>query len=972
MKISPEKLSAIYKGEFNLSEIYKILYATDASIYREIPIGVAFPSSQEEILQLIEFSNQYKIPLIPRGAGTSLAGQVVGNGLVLDFSKYFNNIIEINTTEQYAIVQPGIVLDELNLQLKSYNLFFAPETSTSNRCTIGGMIGNNSCGARSLIYKTTREHIIELEGYLIDGTYIKFQPLNNEQFQEKLTLPTLEGKIYRTIYEILSKQQNKQHIIENYPDPRLHRRNMGYALDVLLKMQPFDNHSNEWFNLSKLIAGSEGTLMIITQAKLKLTPIPPANVGLVCVHLSNFNETFDANLVALQHNPTSVELIDNIIINLARTNKEQDINSFFVEGNPASILIVEFAEHSINELHNRANALIAHLKELHLGYAFPIITGKDVTKVWNLRKAGLGILSNMEGERKPITFIEDTAVHPEYLKSFTHDMQQLFNKYGISCVYYAHIGTGEIHLKPALNLKSNNDRKLLRIIAEETAKTVKKYRGSLSGEHGDGRLRGEFIPFMLGNTIYQWLLQIKNTFDANNLLNPGKIVNTPPMDTNLRYHENYHSQHVFTWYNYKPDKDWLNSIEKCNGSADCRRSIHIGGNMCPTYMATANEYFTTRARANSLREIISTSENPFQHKELFHILDNCISCKACKSECPSNIDMAQFKAEFLQHYYQHHRIPFRTIAIANISKFYKLGSAFPSIFNLFMTNKFTSSLIKHSLKFAKKRNLPTLSNVSLYKHAKKNNKQLDENAQIFLLCDEFTNYIDSSIGIKALELLHILGYKVNVLPPIESGRTYISKGLLKKAKKIAMQNSQLLMEITPPDATIIGIEPSAILTFRDEYPALLPENFRFYKNNILPKIFTIEEFLWKEIQKGNILKESFSSNKNINVHVHVHCQFKAISNKKIIIDLLNIIPNTKIYEIPSSCCGMAGSFGYEKEHYELSMKIGEMMLFKYIRNLTNNDIIVANGTSCRQQIFDGTGKKALHPIELLYQSVKEK
>ncbi len=965
--ITSELLSSIYKGEFTLSETYRLLYSTDASIYRELPLGVAFPSNDEEVRQLIQFASTYRIALIPRGAGTSLAGQVVGNGLIVDFSKHFNRILEVNTNQQYVIVQPGIVLDELNKQLKPFGMFFAPETSTSNRCTIGGMIGNNSCGARSLIYKTTREHILELEGYLSDGSYIKTEPLTNEQYHQKLTLTNLEGEVYRLLHQILSDQNNRLHIEQHYPDKRLHRRNMGYALDILSNMQPFAPNSNEAFNLSKLIAGSEGTLIVITRAKLKLTPLPPSCIGLVCIHLSRFEETFDANLLAINHSPTSVELMDNIILQLARTNKEQEQNSFFVEGNPASILIVEFAENSFEEVHAKAQRLINDLKAHHLGYAYPIVTGKDVAKVWNLRKAGLGILSNMEGQRKPISFIEDTAVHPEYLKHFVAEMQQLFDRFALACVYYAHIGTGEIHLKPALNLKSKSDRKLLRIIAEETAKNVKKYHGSLSGEHGDGRLRGEFIPFMLGNTIYQWLKEIKQTFDPNNILNPGKIVNTPPMDTSLRYYEGYKNPFIKTWFNYARDGDWLNAIEKCNGSADCRRSIRIGGNMCPTYMATNDEFYSTRARANLLREIISTKDKPFDKQQVFEILDNCISCKACKSECPSNIDMAKFKAEFLQHYYTHHRIPIRTLAVAYIPKIYKWTIILPEVSNFFLSNKIFSKLIKRTIKFSKHRSLPKLSKITWYQWAKKYLKN-NTDSNIFLFCDEFTNYLDSNIGQKAILLLEKLGFRVNILPPMESGRTYISKGLLKQATRIAHKNIDTLIELLPPNAIIIGIEPSAILTLRDEYPDLLTNTHHQYIKNIQTQIFTIEEFLWKEYQKGNINSNAFQSIQK-NIYIHVHCQFKAISDKNIITKLLSIVPDTIIHEIPSSCCGMAGSFGYEKEHYELSMKIGEMILFKTIRNIDNESMVIANGTSCRQQILDGTAKQALHPVEFLYQSL---
>ncbi len=962
-----EFIKSLYKGELHSSFTHRILYATDASVYREIPLAVAYPKTEEEILKLIEAANTYKIPLIARGAGTSLAGQVVGKGIIVDFSKYFNKIIEINTEKQFVRVQPGVVLDELNKHLKPYGFFFAPETSTSNRCTIGGMIGNNSCGARSLIYHSTREHILELKGFLSDGTYIHIEPLNSLQYQKKLQFENKEGHIYRKIHNILSSPKNLKIIEQNYPDSRLHRRNMGYALDILAKLQPFNINSNEPFNLSKIIAGSEGTLMIITEAKLKLTQLPPDCVGLVCIHLDDFLQTFDANLIALEHNPSSVELIDNIIIQLARTNKEQQENSFFVRGNPKTILIVEFMAETYDEIHKKAQSLIKHLQKNNIGYAFPVITGKDIAKIWNLRKSGLGVLSNMEGERKPLTVIEDTAVHPEFLKDFAKDMIKLLNRYGLECVFYAHIGSGEIHLKPALNLKSNSDKKLFRIIAEETVKIVKKYHGSVSGEHGDGRLRSEFIPKMLGNEIYQWLKEIKHTFDHNNIFNPGKIVDAVKMDENLRFYDGYQEYIKSSWFNYLPDKNWLSAVEKCNGSADCRKSAIIGGNMCPTYMATNDEKQTTRARANMLREVLSNSKHPFNEKELKEILDWCLSCKACKAECPSNIDMAKYKAEFLQNFYDNNSIPLQTKIIASIPTFYKWLSLFPNVSNFLINKSYCSKIIKKILNFEPKRTLPKLYNTTLNKFSKKY-KPIESHKEIFLYNDEFTNFLDSHIGIKTIVLLEKFGYSVKVLPYMPSGRTYISKGMLKKAKKIAEKNLNRLIKLCSTQSFIVGIEPSAILSYRDEYPELVSESYKKIAKQLSQQIYTVEEFILNEFKKGNINNQMFNAKKK-DIYVHIHCQYKAIAKKQTIIDCLKIVPLFNVHEIESTCCGMAGSFGYEKKHYELSMKIGELFLFKTLRQLPDNITIVANGTSCRQQILDGTNRKALHPVEVLFEAI---
>jgi len=959
----------VYKGEIDLSYTARLIYSTDASVYREVPIGVAYPKNDDEIHQLVSLANEQNIALIPRGAGTSLAGQVVGKGLIVDFSKYYNKILEINQSEKYVIVQPGIVLDELNFYLKPYNLFFAPETSTSNRCTICGMIGNNSCGSHSLIYKTTREHLLSLKGFLSDGSYVEIKPLENDELQYKLKIQNLEGNIYQYIYSLLSNDENRKIIQENYPDYRLHRRNMGYALDILAKQRPFEKDSLESFNLSKLIAGSEGTLMIVTEAKLNLVALPPKYACLVCVHFDEFYQTFDANLIALSHNPASVELIDNTIIRLARLNKEQEQNSFFVYGEPVTMLIVEFVEPTEELMLQKANALIKHLQKEKLGYAYPIVIGKDISKVWALRKAGLGLLSLMEGERKPVTVIEDTAVHPEYLKEYSKEMINLFKKYSLDCVFYAHIGTGEIHFKPALNLKSKSDLIIFRKIAEETASIVKKYKGSLSGEHGDGRLRGEFIPFMLGIQVYSWLKELKNTFDPKNIFNPNKIVDAPPMDTSLRYYEGYKIFSDKTWFNYYPDVSFQASIEKCNGSADCRKSEIIGGTMCPTYMATHNEKYSTRARSNLLREILSTNDKPFNSKELYDILDLCISCKACKTECPSNIDMAKFKAEFLQKYYENNKITLRNYTIAHIAKFYKIASNASFVYNFFVKNKYSSALIKRFIGFAAERNLPQLANKTLtsyykqYKKIRPNNSSTQN--EVYIFNDEFTNYIDANIGIKTIKFLEKCGYNVILLPFLESCRTYISKGLLKKAKDIAEKNIELISNNLPPYANLIGIEPSAILTIRDEYPDLVSEKYKPLIKQIIHQTLTIEEFILQEYKKGTISKDMFKET-SVEVYVHVHCQFKAISDKKVVFECLKIPKNTTLHEIASTCCGMAGSFGYEKEHYDLSMKIGELFLFKTIRQLDSKAIIVANGTSCRQQIKDGTDRKAIHPIEFLY------
>ncbi len=963
-----------FEGDIFSDEITRFMYATDASVYREVPIAVAYPKTNNDIRKLIFYSIANKCGLIPRTAGTSLAGQVVGNGIVVDFSKYLNTILEVNVDEKWIRVQPGVVLEEMNLHLQKYDLFFGPETSTSNRCMIGGMVGNNACGAHSLIYGGTRDHLLEVKGFLSNGSEVVLKNTNILEFDQKCLADTLEGEIYRIIRQILTDTDNKKSIINEYPDKRIKRRNTGYALDKLLDTEIFSG-SNKPFNLSKLIAGSEGTLMILTEIKLNLIPLPPKSKGLICIHFNSLEEAFRGNLIALKYRPGAIELIDNNIIKCTKNSIEQSKNRFFIEGEPGAILLVEFASDYMEEIRENAAALQKELQHNGLGYHFPLILGKDIDKVWVLRKAALGLLTNIPGDAKPVSLIEDTAVLPENLPNYIVDFKKILSKYKLSCVFHAHIATGELHLRPILNLKDKEHIRIFREIATEVAILVKKYKGSLSGEHGDGRLRGEFIPIILGTKNYELIKKIKQIWDPNNIFNPGKIVNTSPMDNQLRYVPGKPVNDIKTYFDFSDSKGYIRHVERCNGSGDCRKSEIIGGTMCPSYMATRKEYATTRARANILREYITNSnnKNPFNHKEINEILDLCLSCKACKSECPSNVDMTKLKAEFLQHFYDANGVPLRSRLIANMTFFYKLGSVFPDIFNFFVSNKTLSRLFKLLIGFAPERNIPLLSSLTVKKWSKinlkkPNNTENMAGKELYLFLDEFTNYMDAEIGIKAILLLKKLGYKVNIAECNESGRTCLSKGLVKKAKKIAMKNVKSLRTKISPKTPLIGIEPSSILTFRDEYTELMPLSLIDDAKNISSNTMMIEEFIANEIEKGNINKRLFT-NVNKSIILHGHCYIKAIASTKPIHTILSFPLNYSVSELPSGCCGMAGAFGFEKEHYELSMKIGEMILFPAIRNTNDNTVIAASGTSCRHQIKEGTGRIAYHPIEILYNAL---
>lgn len=974
LKENIRELREQFEGDIYTDEPLLTLYATDASAYREKPLAVTRPKTISDIKLLIKFAREHSTFLIPRTAGTSLAGQVVGAGIVVDVSKYFTEILEVNKEEKWVRVQPGVVRDELNKYLLPQDLFFAPETSTSNRCMIGGMIGNNACGSHSLIYGSTRDHLLEVKALLSDGSEAHFKDLTIEEFEEKCKLNGLEGDIYRGIKKILSEKEVQQEIEKQYPDKTIKRRNTGYALDILLRMLPFTEEGS-FFNFSKLVAGSEGTLLFITEAKLNLEPLPPKNKGLICVHFNSLEESFNANLIALKYNPGAIELIDKIILDCTKTNIEHSKNRFFLEGDPAAIICIEFERETKEEIDTIRDKMVAELIEAKLGYAYPILYDNDINKVWNLRKAGLGLLSNIPGDAKPVPVIEDTAVIPNVLPEYMREFREILKTYMLECVFYAHIATGELHLRPVLNLKKPKDVELFHTIALEVAKLVKKYNGSLSGEHGDGRLRGEFIPLMLGDKIYELIQEVKNVWDPDGVFNKGKIVNTPKMNTSLRYRPGQDDKPLETIFRYDESDGFLRLAEKCNGSGDCRKSHIIGGTMCPSYQATKDENTTTRARANALREYISNSvgDNPFNSKEIYEVLDLCLSCKGCKSECPSNIDMAKLKAEFLQHYYDANHVPLRSWLIANISKLNALAVPFSGLYNAILTSKVPSKLMNKLIGFAPERSLPILYKYTLRKWLSKNLLKLnatlaDDSKQVILFVDEFTNYNDVEIGIKAVKLLNRLGYKINVINHLESGRTYLSKGFLRKAKKIANKNVTIFKDIVTENSPLIGIEPSAILTFRDEYPDLVDIELKNASDSIAKNALLIDEFISREHERQPFDANIFTKEEK-KIKLHGHCQQKSVASTKDTIAMLSIPENYSVSEIPSGCCGMAGSFGYEKEHYDLSMKVGELVLFPSIRETEESILISAPGTSCRHQIKDGTDKKAEHPIEILFEAL---
>lgn len=987
--------------------IHKIAYATDASVYREIPYGVAYPETVEDIQELMQMARARNTHLIPRAGGTSIAGQVVGSGIVVDISKHLNKIVKINAEERWAIVQPGVVRDELNIALKPYGLFFSPETSTSNRCCIGGMFGNNSCGTHSLVYGSTRHHVLGAVGILADGSKEEFVDYKvNElelrfgrKFWKKSAPDTLAERIYAQLINYALNQDTVNLIKSNYPDKDLRRRSCGYAIDEVLEElteseAPFEERT---INLCKLLAGSEGTLAFITEIKVSLDVLPPKEILVICGHCDTLNKSFEANLVALQHHPTAIELMDGDILELSKGNAEQEKNRFFVEGDPAALLITELRAETRDELDAKADALEKDLLDSGLVYLNTRVYGADVAKVWALRKAGLGILGGMKGDAKPMGVIEDTAVAPKFMPAYMKDFQEMTKRLGANVVYYGHISTGELHLRPILNLKTKEGQKLFRDLATETALLVKKHRGSISGEHGDGRLRGEFIKMLYGEETYQLMRDVKQCWDPEGMFNLHKIVDTLPMDSMLRFDidQQYNIEKEIgsdnTYFNWKAAfdectapgatgaKNQINalmcSIEQCNGAGDCRKSNIIGGTLCPAYKVSGDELKTTRARANVLREILTRGGDVSLVKEE---LDSCLACKGCRSECPSNVDMTRLRAEILQHYYDKHGTPLRSFMVARMAQIEQLGFIVRPLYNAFASWSLSAAIIKKIISFSAKRQIPTLSRYSMRQLVKKEQSQYRiarPKKKVYLFADEFTNLQEAELGLTFAKLLMRLGYKVEIPQHVESGRAAISKGCLKLAKKLAEKNVSLLSGIVSDSHPLLGIEPSCILSFRDEYPDLVvPEN-RDKARELAKNCLLYDEFLLKEIEAGNISEKDFE-NAAMEIWLHGHCHQKALVGiDKTAKALRELLTGSKVNVIPSGCCGMAGSFGYEKEHYETSLAIGEMVLFPTVRKAIASRgitpaIVAAPGTSCRQQILDGTGVKAVHPIEILYNNLR--
>jgi len=973
-------LAGRLEGELRLDDVALAIYSTDASEYQERPLAVALPRSEADVGLLVRFAAAHGVPLVPRAAGTSLAGQVVGGGIVVDAGRHLNRIVSLDVSARRVRVQPGVVRNDLNRFLAPHGLFFAPETSTAAWAMIGGMVGNNSCGSNSIAWGTTRDHLLRARGFLADGSEATFGPLDAAAFAATCAGPdSLETSLYRTARELLADEATRRLIREAFPRPEVTRRNTGYALDALMDAAPLDPASDKPFNFCRLLAGSEGTLFFGVEYELNLIPLPPPG-GLVCVHCRSVDEALRATLVVMRPDrdpaarATACELIDDKILSCTKDNLEQARNRSFVVGDPGAVLVVEMRDADEAALAARLRGVAAELEAASLGYAYPLLTGDEAAKVWELRRAGQGLVNNVPGDKKPREIVEDTAVAVADLPAYIAEFDRLLaEKHGIDCVHYAHAGAGELHLRPLFDLRSPEGLAMFRAVATDVAALVKKYRGSLSGEHGDGRLRGEFIRSMVGDACYDLFCRIKQAFDPEGIFNPGKIVAAPPMDTQLRILPGQPEPVHETVFRFAEAGGILRAAEKCTGVGQCRKPAAAGGTMCPSYMATRDEDHTTRARANVLRQALTdpATADPWGRPELAAVMDLCLSCKACKSECPSNVDMARLKAEWEQHRHDARGVPWRSRLIADSAVMMRRAAVAPWLYNLAATAPGVSRVVKRLMGFSPARSLPRLPATTLRAWWRRRGgfQGTGRLGRVHFFADEFTDTLDAEVGIKAVELLERLGWEVAIPAHVDSGRAQFSKGLVRAARELAARNVGLLAGVVSAAEPLIGIEPSAILSFRDEYPDLVPDALVSRAAALAENTLLFDEFLARAAAAGRIGPEAFIDEPR-RVLVHGHCHQKALSSVADTVAAVSLPRNYSAELIPSGCCGMAGSFGYEREHYDVSMQIGELVLFPAVRAAPADTILAAPGTSCRHQIADGTGRRALHPAEILHAALR--
>ncbi len=950
------RLKKNISGEVRFDPISRVLYSTDASIYEIEPLGVVLPKTRDDITATLQICAEHQVPLIPRGGGTSQTGASIGRGVILDCSKYLKRVLEVSGEEMWARVEPGVVVDELNAELRTQGAMFAVDVSPANRANIGGMCGTNAGGSRSIVYGKMIDNVNSLNAVLSDGRVIDARALSPEEFESKLSLKDLEGDVYRAVVHLAG--QHRSEIERRFP--KIQRRVGGYNLDEFVKSQPF--------NLTKILIGSEGTLAVTLEAQLKLVP-RPAYTAVDVIHFQSVQEALEAAPLILPLRPSQVELVDKVLMDLTREQIEYARRmKRFVQDDPGALLVVEFFGESELECKDKIEKLEETMARAHTGHAFTrALDAEAQQNILAVRKAGLGLLLGMKGDHKPIAFVEDSAVSPAHLAEYIRRFDEIVRAHGTRAAYYAHASVGLLHIRPLIDLKQVQEVEKMHSIAHAIADLVMEFNGALSGEHGDGLLRSEFVEKLFGSQLYGAFSELKRTFDPKDLLNPGKITNSQTMVENLRFGGDYRANQVRTYFSFAREGGFDRAIEMCNGNGECRK--RLTGTMCPSYMVTLEEKHSTRGRANALRAAINghLPADALTGKEMHDVLDLCLECKGCKAECPSNVDMAKLKYEFLAQYHARHGVPLRAWLFGHIATLNHIGSLCAPVSNWVTQSHIMHWALDRFVGIDSRRNLPPFARQTFTRWFKEHpGKAAPRSKQVALFNDTFVNFNYPEIGKAAVRVLEAMGYAVILAEKKCCGRPMVSKGLIKQAKANAQWNVAALARYAEEGIPVIGLEPSCLLTLRDEYPDLVDDP---RASMVAANAFLIEEFLSRELERGTFNLNYRSTPRRL--LFHGHCHQKALVGSAPSLRILRALPNTRVAEIDSGCCGMAGSFGFEKEHYELSQAIGERRLFPAIRKEQDAEIVAA-GVSCRQQIAHATGRRARHLVEIIADALIEK
>ncbi|HEY3157820.1 MAG TPA: FAD-linked oxidase C-terminal domain-containing protein [Vicinamibacterales bacterium] len=944
-------------GEVRFDAVSRALYSTDASVYQIHPLGVVIVKSREDILRTVNLARAHGVSITARGGGTSQAGQAIGSGLQLDTSKYYNRIVELNVAERWAVVEPGIVLDELNAQLKQHGLRFAPDISTASRATIGGMISNNSCGARSVMYGKTIDHVLELDVVLSDGSQAHFRPMSRAELEAACQGDTLEARCYREVRRIACECADE--VEKRYP--KVVRRVGGYNLDEFVD-------PSKPFNLAKIIVGSEGTLAMITAAKINLVPLPKEK-AVLAIEFEQLLDALAATPVILKHKPSAIEVMDSFILNHARENPAMDRmrRAILQTDDPGALLNVELYADRAEDLPPRLEAIERDLKPYKCVYR-RLLPLPDQARVWGFREASLGLSMAMKGDEKSLSFVEDTAVKPEVLRDYIDEFLAMIRRNGSSSGVYAHASVGCLHVRPVVNMKTADGVARFEAIATQSADLVLKYGGALSGEHGDGLVRGFFMEKMFGTPLYQAFRTVKHTFDPHGVFNPGKIVDCPPLTTNLRYGAGYKTPDPHTYFDYSEYGGFGRAVEMCSGVGACRKKLE--GTMCPSYMATRDEKDVTRGRANTLRLAMTgrLADAGLGDEGVLETLDLCLECRACKAECPVGVDVARFKSEFLAKHWKKHGIPLGKRVLGNVRALSKVGSQFAPLSNALAASGLGRWMNEKMFGIDRRRTPPAWVRETFAERFAKIDRKGRSSGRpasaAILFNDTFTNYNEPENGVAATVVLRAAGVDVHLAPHDCCGRPLISTGQLDAARALARTNADALFDAASRGEKILFLEPSCLSAVREDAPALLRGEEQRRAQVVADACVLFEDYLERELAAGRLslaLKAGPST-----VVLHGHCHQKAMGLVPPARALLSRIPSCTVVDLDSGCCGMAGSFGYSKDHYDVSKQIGERRLLPAARALKAGELLAAAGTSCRHQVAHFAGAEAQHPAVILH------